>query len=258
MSATVRRKKKRRARRLLNLFAVLLAVTGLVLCLTVFFKIDTVTVEGGVRYTADEIQQASGITVGGNLFRFFTANRAKRIEKALPYIDTVKIKRSLPSSVTITVTESNEAALIPLESGYCAVNSSLKIVNLYQDATGAAPILLGTETVSAEIAEKYACEDEFDQALIEELLPLLEKYGYIEKTGLIDVSDRLSVRFVYDGRLVVDLGTSSELDYKLEMLATVLERESDSLVGRVDLSDSGEGLVSDEADAAHNAYPDYF
>ena len=80
-------KRRRRRRRILLgvlLSAVLLAA-GVTLCLTVFFKISAVTVTGDEVYTPEQIVEASGVTLGENLFLMRTKDVAAQIETTLPY-----------------------------------------------------------------------------------------------------------------------------------------------------------------------------
>ncbi len=87
---------KKRRRKILAMYTsmvMIIAMIAAVLCLTVFFKIDSITVEGKTRYSPDEIIDASGIAIGTNLLLCNTEPSKEIIEKEFPYIESVSIKK---------------------------------------------------------------------------------------------------------------------------------------------------------------------
>ena len=63
------RPKRRRGRfsGLYKVLSILLVAAAVVLACVVFFRVNSVEVEGNVRYTAEDIIEASGIQTGDNL-----------------------------------------------------------------------------------------------------------------------------------------------------------------------------------------------
>ena len=63
------RPKRRRGRfsGLYKVLSILLVAAAVVLACVVFFRVNSVEVEGNVRYTAEDIIEASGIQIGDNL-----------------------------------------------------------------------------------------------------------------------------------------------------------------------------------------------
>ena len=71
MARRSRYNRKRRQGRFSFLYKVLVfaAICGAIaVALALFFKVETIVVEGNVRYTEDEIREASGVSPGDNLF----------------------------------------------------------------------------------------------------------------------------------------------------------------------------------------------
>lgn len=95
--------------KLLCLLALLVALTAGV---TVFFRVEVVAVTGNQRYTQEEIVEVSGIRTGDNLYGWNKFQVAQRLRQQLPYIGEVTIRRSLPSTVVITVDEWSAVAKI--------------------------------------------------------------------------------------------------------------------------------------------------
>ena len=105
-----RKHSKRRRRRgslgfLYKLLSVAVICTAIVLALTLFFRVETITVSGQRRYTEDQIREASGVESGDNLYLLNKHEVAARITQALPYVESIRINRKLPDTLRIEVRE---------------------------------------------------------------------------------------------------------------------------------------------------------
>ena len=118
MTRQERRKKQNKRRRLKRSVRRALAVIGLVLlavaivavlCLTVFFKIENITVTGSKVYDTEKVLSVCTIETGENLFLADTDKAAQQLQQALPYVYSAKIKRKLPGTVQIQVTDAAPA-----------------------------------------------------------------------------------------------------------------------------------------------------
>lgn len=90
--------------RLLIMAAIVAAV---IFGVAIFFKVNTVEVQGNTIYSAEEIRSASGIQKGDNLFTLNKEAAAGSIKASLPYVETVSIIRFLPDKIVIDVKESD-------------------------------------------------------------------------------------------------------------------------------------------------------
>ena len=109
MASRRRERKRKRSRshfgtlfKLLFLVAVVVALT---MGATVFFQVETVTVQGNNRYTEEDIIQAAGIQVGDNLFHMNKYQIANQVLEQLPYTKELNIRRKLPNGIILTVSE---------------------------------------------------------------------------------------------------------------------------------------------------------
>lgn len=110
-----KRKRRRRKGRFGLLFKALcfVALAGaLVFGATVFFQVETVAVTGNARYKQEEIVAAAGIQTGDNLYRLNKNEIYRQVLQKLPYIESISIRRSLPSTIVIDVTEWDAVAQI--------------------------------------------------------------------------------------------------------------------------------------------------
>ena len=90
--------------RLLIMAAIVAAV---IFGVAIFFKVNTVEVQGNAIYSAEEIRSASVIQKGDNLFTLNKEAAAGSIKASLPYVETVSIIRFLPDKIVIEVKESD-------------------------------------------------------------------------------------------------------------------------------------------------------
>lgn len=80
----------------MKLLCILLIAGAVVAALTVFFKVQSITVSGNARYTSEEIIAASGIEIEDNLFLLNKYSAAQAIFEKLPYVEEATINRALP------------------------------------------------------------------------------------------------------------------------------------------------------------------
>lgn len=94
-----------RNRFLLRLVTVLAVVIAIVMGISVFFKVENITVSGASRYTPWEIREASGIREGSQLLGINEAQISGRIISQLPYVGSVRVSIKLPDTVHIDIVE---------------------------------------------------------------------------------------------------------------------------------------------------------
>lgn len=247
MSRRKRTKKQARNNRL-RLLAILLAAVGVILSLFVFFKINTVEVRGTSRYTDEEIRAAVGLSAGDSLLRFVSSSRERLAEQKLPYLESVNLKRALPDRLIIEVTQVAHTAVVDCGGSYAVVSYAGKLLE-YTAHRPAGTLLLGVPALTEEQPGSLLTKGtELENALA--VAAAFEEAGLGDALLLVDAADLLELKAVYDGRVLVTIGTVSNLDYKLDMLKEiVLNREAKSFCGVIDLSIAGKGTVRDDADA---------
>lgn len=224
-----RRRRRRTGRRTLHYLLLLLLVTGAgaVLSLTVFFKIEDIQVIGVDRYEPDRIIAVSGIQIGDNLLRIPTEEVEKKILDAFPYIESVKVARRYPPRVELQVTQCTPSAAVLdgdllglitregklLETGDLYIPPEIPIIKGLSLDGFAPGDLLGTDDHP---------ENQERLRMLDYLLDAAEKTGFGPITN-VDVSDRLNMKMVYEARLVLELGSEADMEYKLTFLKEVIE-----------------------------------
>lgn len=119
----------KRGQFLMHLASVAAIVLAVVLGMSIFFKVENVTVSGCNKYTAWEVSEASGVEIGSNLMTISRAQISGNIISNLPYADTVRVGIILPDTVNIVITELDSVFAVEDASGnWWLMNDQGKIV----------------------------------------------------------------------------------------------------------------------------------
>lgn len=191
-----KKKKKRKKKHYLLKFFILLAIcVGLYYFLhSSVFNIKQILVPEGGRFTVEQVKEMTGLKTGTNLFEFKAGDCEEKLMEN-SYIKDAEIKRKLPGTVEIKLTERKEQAVLMQEKQYVVIDlEGIVLRKALKDPRQ--PVLEGiTVTKAAEnkpvaVKEKYA----FRKAL--QLLTAMEKADlYFKK---VDVSSLIIKLYVTD------------------------------------------------------------
>lgn len=224
---TQKRKKKMLARKILFSVCVILLVLAVlaVLSLTVFFKIDTVTITGNSKYTTQQIQSVLPIEKNKNLFLADTSSAEEELETALPYIYNAEIDRKLPSTITVKITETdNIYAIKNKDKTYLLLDKDLKVLETSVTKKPKNAVDIKKATVTNPVAGNTA---EFtDEQMSQDLLSLTEAISKLDLSETTSIySDDINNNFiVYDNRIVFKLGSCDDLENKLYSALAAVEK----------------------------------
>ena len=187
-------KMDRRARgRALVIFyisAFLAVVIGAVLlCTFVFFRVGTVTVTGGEAYRQEDILSVCSIAEGDNLVLLETGAREEALEHRFPYIESVEIKKHIPSTVEIVITEAETAFSIERESGgYLYVSRTGKVLEIAESPAQGSAVVHGCTPVNEEPSGQVEFQEEVAGKLFGQISAQLQEHG-LEGITEIDLHD---------------------------------------------------------------------
>lgn len=221
--------KKRRRKRILwySCTVAVLLIICCILSMTLFFKIDTITVDGTTRYETADIIKHCGIKKGENLLLCDTQTGVSDIEKAFPYIETVWIERQLFNTVVVHVEETTPASVVESGGQYIVLSTNGKILEIDNEVKYDVPILKGVKIKNAELASMIEYEDDSLQSIIQEVIESMERYG-LNNVHEIDVSNPANISFTYNDRITVILGTPENIDYKLKTVDLIINDKLDT------------------------------
>ena len=217
---------KRKRRRSIKLRAVAVAtvlavlIVGLALSFTVFFKIKSIDVYGESRYSTQQVIKAANITLDRNLIKLNSEIISNRIEKALPYIAEVKIKKRLPTTVDITVTEAQIAGFINADNGSFLMSIDGKILEEIKKPSDKLCKINGIKVKEAKIAQKIETEGD-ELRYINDIFTALGR-GISSEITSVDVSDKINLSVVYANRIEIKFGSEAELKKKARFVTQIL------------------------------------
>lgn len=224
--------RRRRLKIAFIFFLIIALITLAIMCFTVFFPIKRINVSGSNIYSKSEVIKASGITTDDNLFVVSQEKIEKNIRKKLPYIDSVKLKRTLPDAVILTVVDAKEYAYYTHEDKFYILSSAGYVLKC-QDEQPENVFEIITSGISGNVGEKAVYKNTAEEELINLLITELSNEQInIDK---IDVSNILELNVMVDGRFDVYLGTNEYTHEKIAHLASMIQSITDR-GGKINLS----------------------
>lgn len=218
------RPKRRRGRfsGLYKVLSVLLASSAVVVACVVFFRVNSVEVSGNVRYTAEEIIEASGIETGDNLIALSRSRVSAAICTKLPYVENVSVRKVLPDGVALRVSERVAAASVESAEGRWLISAQGKLLEL---DSGAARVMTinGLTAVGPYPGGLIQVADEEETVLgyVTQLLTQLESHGWLGQCTALDCSAATSITLDY-GIYQIKLPRGGDYDYCLSLTESAL------------------------------------
>ena len=266
----------KRGKFLLHLATVAAVVLAIVLGMSIFFKVENVTVSGCNKYTPWEVSEASGIETGSNLLTLSRAQISGNIISRLPYTNTVRVGIILPDTVNIEITELDAVFSVEDALGnWWLMTDQGKIVEQTNSVTAKEHTqVLGVRLEVPEVGQQAVAHevgttqipltnsDEEGEEGGETTAPVTEDTPTISvgvtaaerlQTAMmvlqqlgsssicaqidsVDVSKMMTIELWYDDRFQINLGDSTRLDYKIGALKATIDRMESYESGHLDIS----------------------
>ena len=240
--STNRRRRRGRFSALVKLLCMLLIVGAIVAAMTLFFKVQTIVVDGNERYGRDEIIAASGVKVEDNLFLLNKYGAAQAIFEKLPYVEEASIRRKLPDTLVISVRECAAAAGIEADGGVWLISENGKLLELAQSVPQGCPAVRGVELVDPALSARLSFGEEHETEA-ERLLDILRAangQGMLAGVESVDLSDATAIRMEYLGRFTVKLPWDADTDRVFRAVQKVVATLESNQTGEINLMLDGE------------------
>lgn len=240
-----RKQEKRKALRkpLLILLAIVLAIGAVIFSFSNFFVVDSIEVEGNSYFTAEEIINMAHASPGKNLLYHPGKSGIKEHLKQNTYIDEVKVKRRLPSTLVIEVKERKQLGAITYDDEYLIVDENGILLRKTQTKPKIT-LIQGIKISKIKLGEVVESEDE---KLLEQTFDLLRG---MEENDLyfvrFDMSKNKIRAYVFD--YLVCKGTYEQLIDGIDSgrLHTILQTLFKKRIKRGTITFSDDGYTSFE------------
>lgn len=227
------RRRRRRRNLLLALLTVIVIGIGVALSLTVLFKVENFRVENldkstpantGI-YTEDEVLSALRISVGDNMFQFSAKAKQDAMQIALPYLEVVQIRRSLPSTIVVRVQPAVETWSMQTEYGWLILSDGLNIMKITDQKPENLTALTGLSVNTPVEGYSLKLENEQKKVDLLYLIETLEKYGMKDGCTEIALGQENDIYVIYQNRAKILIGTLNNLDYKIQFAAAIMQNK---------------------------------
>ena len=224
-----RRRRSQRRRRgrfsgLYRIFAVLAAMAAVVAACVVFFRVNSVTVEGNARYSEEEVITVSGIVSGDNLIALSKGKIASAIRMQLPYVEAVSIRRKLPDGVEIIIRERVAVASVGSDSGRWLISSQGKLLEEATDQPVLPVVGFLARSPYAGGVLQVAEEDAATKEHVLALLTALEEQSMLENSTLLDCAYPTYMLLYWD-IYTIKLPRGGDYQYLLRFVKSALDSE---------------------------------
>lgn len=207
---------------LYKVLSVLLVAAAIIAACIVFFRVNSIEVEGNVRYTAQEIIDASGIQTGDNLIALPSSRVSASIRAQLPYVEGVAIQRAYPDGLVIRVTERVASASVNSAEGRWLISSQGKL--LEKDNGSIRTIQIDGMTAVGPYAGgmlQTAEEEQLTLEYVKDLLAVLESGGILDQCTALDCTAAASMTLNY-GIYRLKLPRGGDYSYFIQLAQSAL------------------------------------
>ena len=212
----------------------LVGVAVVLLLMLLLFRVRSFDVSGSTRYSAEEVMEASGITLGDVLMGVNKTKVASRILVKLPYVEQVEVSKSLPGTVSIQLVECEALVTAEAETGTkWLLNAQGKILERV-DEESAYPLIQGALLQLPFAGDQAAFDDLTLGSQAMEIAAQVAAAGLSDSVRTIHVGEKNYLN--YENRIQVELGDGTDIPYRLEYLKAALSRLTETARGTLDLS----------------------
>jgi cell division protein FtsQ len=204
-----------------------------------YFIIKNVIVNNNLFVTKQEIVILSELK-GKNTFLINKKNTEENI-KLNPYIESVVIKRKLPYSIVLDVTEKKIKGIVKFKNGLINIDGEgrmVQIVNKFPN--GKIPIIIGID-VTKYVPNEFLVKN--DANMLSALKSVLSVVDYNESKYYfysINIKDPYNIFFKTNSGIIVKVGDWTNIEYKIAYAIEVLKSPSiKGLKGYVQIQPEG-------------------
>lgn len=242
----IRKKKKQKAiRRLITLGVVGSIAIGVSICTVPIFDIKNINVEGLKILNNKEINQLVEFSKGSNIVRF-NSDEIVEVLKKNKYIESVEVKKSMPSTLKINVKEKEIGYYIVDNNSKYILDKNLTVIDKVDNITGKGYAeIVGIEPKSLEVGSCISDNDLVKRAG-EELLTIVKDNTSNKKIEKIDISNPIDIK-MYIGDVQIKVGDYDNIRDKVNKAINILQDKEVNIVkGYIDVSYEGLPVVKKE------------
>lgn len=223
-------KKNNKARIIISIVMLIIITTAVTVFMmtTPRFYITDIKIEGNSKNSIETYVSLTKIELNTtNIFAISKKTIIKNI-KENSYVESVEIKRELPTTLKINIKEREVAYQTKYNDNYIYLDKQGYVLEVNEERKDITK-LIGLDSTKEEITEGQRLRND-DIMKLDTILKIVNycKYNSIENTiTSIDISDKYNIILNIDnGQKIVYLGDASSLSERMLWLKTILEKEN--------------------------------
>ena len=197
--------KKRKKNRLITRFyialtVIFLAIGWYLLSNSGLFTIDAIVVQGNSHYTAEEIINMGHASPGRNIIYKANIKETREFLENNPYIKRAEVKRRLPSTLVIRVTEREEHLAFKYDDDYLVMDEDGILLKKSRNKP-MTTIVQGIVVSKIKLGEKIGTENNKRMDMVLDLIKMMMKSDLYYVS--VDISSEKKVKaYIYDTLVV--------------------------------------------------------
>ena len=204
-----------------------------------FFRVETVRIEGISRYTEDQILTVADVDMGSNLILTPGDQIAQRILEGLPYVDSVEVRKRFPTTILLNITETTPVAYVATDVGVkWLMDAKGKLLEPVDDQTAMQFIeIQGLQAYDPQVGQRVNMgEGHISQVNgLLSLLQVLQERGMASRISAISAASRTELVMLYDGRLQAKMLNNVDFNRKILILEEIAAVLGDTESGVIDM-----------------------
>ena len=201
--------------------------------LSPYFNIKEIKATGNTKISDEELISLSGIQIEENTFKIINSKIVNNV-KQNAYVESVKIKRKLPSIIEIQISERTPTYMISLANAYVYINNQGYFLEVSKEKLNL-PILVGYSTKEGEIhvGSRLCTED------LQKLNDVLQIIKVAESNEIKNLVTKINIlnknNYILElksEKKNVHIGDCSNLSTKMLYIKSILE-ENKNIEGEI-------------------------
>lgn len=205
----------------------ILLITAIILfMLSSVFNINKITVTNNNKISEQEIISLSGLVKDENMFKI-SNKKIKDDIKQNPYIENVKVSRSISGTINLEVTERVATYMLKFANGYVYINNQGYMLEISQEPLEL-PIIIGIKTPIEDIKEgnRLGVEDLKELENIIKIMEIAKTTSVGDIITEIDISDIENYKIIIPSEnKTVDFGELTNINIKMLKIEYIIEQE---------------------------------
>lgn len=204
------------------IMVLIISIFGAFILSSDLFSLKNIYVTGNKTVPKDDIIRLSNLQYGQNIFRINKKKIVKNIFDS-PKIKAIRIKRILPSSLSLDLVEREAVALIPYLGSYLSIDEEALIIEVsgISEKTSV-PVVEGFAFNDFKIGELLRIDNNEQLDIALKISKALKNSKLNEDVSIINIEDLNNILLTTRTGIRVYL-CNNDIDYKIQLAKAIIE-----------------------------------